>query len=116
MGGFGTPDSGGVAHAQPLENVPAVNAIETAPTEQGGAARAVAVLSGGDPLIVGTAKLAGLEVYDISGKRLGAVPAGEAVGVDVRYGALGEAPLIVAADAKAGACAFTGQLAAASGK
>lgn len=39
----------------------------------------------GDSLIVGTAALGGLEVYDLSGKRLGSTPAGEVAAVDVAY-------------------------------
>ena len=36
-----------------------------------------------DPRIVATAKLGGLELYDLSGRRLGAIPAGEATSVAV---------------------------------
>ncbi|MHC9083831.1 phytase [Luteimonas sp. RIT-PG2_3] len=39
----------------------------------------------GDSLIVGTAALGGLEVYDLSGKRLGSTPAGEVASVDVAH-------------------------------
>ena len=46
-----------------------------------------AILVRGDkgPLIVATAGLAGLEVYDLSGKRVGSAPSGEAADVDVAY-------------------------------
>jgi 3-phytase len=60
--------------------------------------------------IVGTAELAGLEIYDSSGKRTGSVPAGEAVGVDIRYGALpglgGTTPILLAADATSNSLRF----------
>lgn len=92
----------GVA-AQTAAPVPAVEASNTVPTQLGGANRAVVVRHGPDVSIVGTAELAGLEIYDSTGKRTGAVPAGEAVGIDVRYGALpglGEnAAILLAADA-----------------
>ena len=77
----------GVA-AQNAPSVPSVDASSTVATQQGGANRAVVVTDGQNSSIVGTAELAGLEIYDSSGKRTGSVPAGEAVGVDVRYGAL----------------------------
>ena len=45
----------------------------------------------GRDYIVATAALAGLEVYDLSGKRVGSAPAGEVAAVDVAYGiALGK--------------------------
>lgn len=39
----------------------------------------------GNSQLVGTAALGGLEVYDLTGKRLGTTPAGEAGSVDVAY-------------------------------
>lgn len=94
--------SSGIA-AQDAPSVPSVEASSTAPTQQGGANRAVVVIDGQGAAIVGTAELAGLEIYNDSGQRIGSAPAGEAVGVDVRYGALAglgsAAPMILAADA-----------------
>jgi 3-phytase len=99
----------GVA-AQDIASVPLVEASGTEATQQGGANRAVVVADGSNRSIVGTAELAGLEIYDSSGKRNGAVPAGEAVGVDVRYGALtglGDAvPVLLAADATSNSLRF----------
>jgi 3-phytase len=98
----------GVA-AQVAPAVPSVEATSSAATQQGGANRAVIVSAGGKASIVGTAELAGLEIYDDAGKRIGSAPAGEAVGVDVRQGALpglGSAPLILAADATANSLRF----------
>jgi 3-phytase len=90
--------------------IPIVDARSTEPTQQGGANRAIVVSSTNGPFVVGTAELAGLETYDLSGRRIAATPAGEAVGVDVRYGALksygSSTPLIVAADAQADSLRF----------
>ncbi len=101
-----------LAPAQNAPPVPVVEATATAPTQQGGANRAVLV-AGDTPFIVGTAELAGLEIYDLSGKRIGSADAGEAVGVDVRYGAVEAAgassALIVAADARSNALRFYGR-------
>jgi 3-phytase len=74
-----------LALAQNAPPVPVVEATATAPTQQGGANRAV-IVAGDTPFIIGTAELAGLEIYDLSGKRIGSADAGEAVGVDIRYG------------------------------
>lgn len=101
---FGT----GVA-AQNAPAVPSVEASSTVATQQGGSNRAVVVSDGQNSSIVGTAELAGLEVYDSSGKRTGSAPAGEAVGVDVRYGALpglGSSPILLAADATSNSLRF----------
>ena len=99
----------GVA-AQNAATSPPVEASGTVPTQQGGANRAVVVQDGPTTSIVGTAELAGLEIYDSAGKRTGAVPAGEAVGLDVRYGALsglGEnSAILVAADATSNSLRF----------
>ena len=96
--------------AQNTAPVQSVEAMSTAPTRQGGANRAVVVVDGQGSSIVGTAELAGLEIYDASGKRIGSVPAGEAVGVDVRYGALpglgGTTPILLAADATSNSLRF----------
>jgi 3-phytase len=73
--------------AQTPSRVPSIQASQTQPTAQGGANRAVVLRSTDDGLtsVVGTAELGGLELYDLSGHRTGSVPAGEAVGLDLRY-------------------------------
>lgn len=99
----------GVA-AQTAPSVPSVEASTTVATQQGGANRAVVVSDGQVSSIVGTAELVGLEIYDIAGKRIGSAPAGEAVSVDVRYGALsglgGSTPILLAADATSNSLRF----------
>lgn len=99
----------GVA-AQSVAPIPSIDASSTVATQQGGANRAVVVTDGQTSSIVGTAELSGLEVYDSSGKRTGTAPAGEAVGVDVRYGALpglgGSTPILLAADATSNSLRF----------
>jgi len=55
--------------AQTAPSTPVVDALGTTPTQQGGSNRAVLVLDGQRPLIVGTAELAGLELYDMGGSR-----------------------------------------------
>ncbi len=90
--------------AQNSAPVPSVDARQTQPTQTGGANRAVVLDGGNGPLIVGTAELSGLEIYDLSGRRIGAVPAGEAVALDVRYNALASgnttpATVVASADA-----------------
>ncbi len=96
--------------AQSPASVPSVEASSTVPTGQGSANRAVVVNDGKSTSIVGTAELAGLEIYDSAGRRIGAVPAGEAVAVDVRYGALsglGEGTaILLAADATSNSLRF----------
>ena len=96
--------------AQTTAPVPSVEASGTVTTQQGGANRAVVVVDGQTSSIVGTAELAGLEIYDSSGKRIGSAPAGEAVGVDIRYGALpglgGTTPILLAADATSNSLRF----------
>jgi 3-phytase len=85
-------------------------AAETQPTALGGANRAV--VAGGnasDSRIIGTAELAGLEIYGLDGRKLGSVAAGEAAGVDVRDGyRLGDRSisLVVAADATTNSLRF----------
>jgi 3-phytase len=94
---------GAPAAPQPAANAPTAQATATVPTQQGGANRAIVLDGEKTPVIVGTAELAGLELYDLSGKRTGAVPSGEAVGLDVRYQALGlngrASTIVAAADA-----------------
>jgi len=90
---------GGTAGGQTHTSVPTIEALGTTPTERGGSNKAIFLLGGEQPLIVGTAELGGLELYDLTGKRVGSTEAGEVVGVDVRYGALGDAPLVASVDA-----------------
>jgi 3-phytase len=88
--------------AQQASPVPAIVGQGTEPTAVGGPNRSIVLLGGDVPLIVGTAELGGLEIYELSGKRVGSVPAGEAVSLDVRYsrkGSQGLSALVAAADA-----------------
>ena len=98
------------APAQPAASIESLPATATDPTQQGGAGRAIVVDTESGPIIVGTAELAGLEIYDFSGKRTGTVPAGEAAGLDVRYQALGlrgrPSTIVVAADAESDSLRF----------
>lgn len=60
--------------------------VETAPIEQADANASVLIpRDGGAGLLLGTSESAGVEIYDTTGARLGAVAAGAAVGVDARY-------------------------------
>ncbi len=64
-------------------------AIDVTPIQQGEAHSAVIVLDAVNPAqnrLVATAGLGGLEVFDLSGARQSTTPAGEAGGIDVRYG------------------------------
>ena len=92
---------GAMAGAQTASPAPTVQASGTVPTQEGGANEAVLLIEGQRSIIVGSAELAGLELYDLDGKRIGAVPAGEAVSLDVRYGALGNSTAAVLASADA---------------
>ena len=90
--------------AQTSKPALSVDAHQTVVTRSGEANRAIVLHGSGAPIIVGTAGLSGLELYDLSGRRKGAVPAGEAVSLDVRYGVLasGNQPpvtIVAAADA-----------------
>ncbi len=65
--------------------------IDTQTTQRGEANKAVVVLDTAHPagsVIVATAGLAGLEVYDLDGRRRGTTPAGEAGSIDVRHGVM----------------------------
>ena len=89
-------DSGPAAPPAPSVTASA----ETVPTAQGESN--MAVLVPGTGRIIGTAELAGLEMYDAGGRRLSSTPAGEAVGLDIRSGgprAGDKATIVVAADA-----------------
>lgn len=84
-------------------------ASETQPTVQGGANMAVMLPGVGGARVLGTGELGGLELYDLSGKRLASMPAGEVVGVDARAGfPLGGAAitLIAAADSTTNSLRF----------
>ncbi|HYE46740.1 MAG TPA: phytase [Caulobacter sp.] len=73
-----------VAQATPLPVVTPV--AQTAPTARNEANGVAPVFAAdGSFRIVGSAGLGGVELYDASGARLAAGPAGETVGVDVRY-------------------------------
>lgn len=76
---------------------------QTEASVRGEVNKAVVVLgqTDADARIVATAGLGGLELYDMAGRRLGAIPAGEAGSLDVRYGYPLEGrpgPLIVSTD------------------
>jgi 3-phytase len=86
--------STGAAPSVPTQVAPAA---ETAPTVQSDANAAIVLPRGEDGgLIVGSSENGGLEFYALDGARLGAVPAGAAVGVDARFGAPSEAAWTVA--------------------
>ncbi len=80
---------GGNAGAQQAEVPVIVAAVDGAPIQQGKARSGVVVLDAANARnhrLVATAGLGGLELFDLGGRRLGSVPAGEAAGADVRYG------------------------------
>lgn len=95
----------GIAACSPAareEAAPATATVAAARQTAGAAAEQVAagavVLEGEEARIVGATGLGGLEVYDMSGAKLGSAPAGEVVGVDVAYGYdMGGAPVTVVA-------------------
>ncbi|MGE0045910.1 MAG: phytase, partial [Hyphomonadaceae bacterium] len=61
-------------------------ALETAPSVQMAVNSAVIALNEtGAPAIIGTGEEGGLELYGLDGARTASVPAGAAVGIDVRY-------------------------------
>ncbi len=71
---------------------------ETAPTAQSDANTAVLLpRETNDALILGSSESAGIELYDLSGARLGALGGGSVVGVDARFGAPSNSGWIVAA-------------------
>lgn len=60
---------------------------QTTPTTRSGANTPVLVLDeAGGGRIVGSGELGGLEIYGLDGVRTGAIEAGDAAGVDLRYG------------------------------
>ena len=72
-------------------------AAETAPTVQSDANAAVLLpRNNGGALVVGSSESAGIELYDLSGARLGALGGGAIVGVDARYGAPSNGAWVVA--------------------
>jgi 3-phytase len=71
-------------------------AAETAPTVQSDANTAVLLPRNGGGLIVGSSESAGIELYDLSGARLGALGGGAIAGVDARYGAPSNGAWVVA--------------------
>lgn len=81
---------GGSALAQtpaPAPEAPALKA--TAALSSGGANAATLLLNPSNPaasLIAGTAELGGVELYDLGGQQVGAIPAGEAYALDSRAG------------------------------
>ena len=90
------------ASAQPAAAVAITPFSQTQPTAQAEANAAVLVLNSDDPAashVVGSASLGGLEIYRLDGRRVGSAPAGEVVGVDVRYGVpiAGRSATVVAA-------------------
>ncbi len=90
--------------AQNSATVPSIDARQTQPTKTGGANRAILLDGPNGPSVVGTAELSGLEIYNLSGRRIGAVAAGEVVALDVRYNALANgnrppATIVASADA-----------------
>jgi 3-phytase len=90
MAGCATTD----APSAPVSVAPAA---ETAPTVQSDANTAVLLPRRDGGLIVGSSESTGIEFYSLDGVRLGAVPAGSAVGVDARYGAPSESGWTLAA-------------------
>ena len=58
--------SAGAALAQVPVSAPIVEAIQSEPTQLGGASKAIIVVDGDRPFIVGTAELAGLELASVS--------------------------------------------------
>jgi 3-phytase len=77
--------------AQAQTAAPALPAVtpmaETAPTVRNDANTGVLVFdAAGGMRIAGSGGLGGVELYDAGGARLASVPAGEVVGLDVRYG------------------------------
>jgi len=88
-----------LAHAQTAP-APVITATgQTTPTARSGANTAVLALdSGTGGHIVGSGELGGIEIYGLDGTRIGAAPAGDVAGLDVRYGVpLGGKPATVVA-------------------
>src|SRR5688572_30756461 len=86
-------------------DVPLVAAkLQTQATASKEANAAILVRDAGNPArshIVATAALGGLEIYDLTGKRVGATPSGEVAAVDVAYEVVlgnGKATVLAAID------------------
>ncbi|MGH7025806.1 phytase [Brevundimonas sp.] len=77
---------GGAAAAQDVPTPVVAAAIDTTSSGDAGSGVIVLDLDASHHRLVSAAGLDGLEVFDLAGARLGAVPAGEAGGLDVRYG------------------------------
>lgn len=75
------------AHAQAPSAAAVAPIAQTTPTSRSGANTAVLVLDdAGGGRIVGSGELGGLEIYSLDGRRTASIEAGDAAGVDVRYG------------------------------
>ena len=84
MGIFAALGGCATAPAQPAGPAHISAAFETAPTVRAAANTAVLALSG-TPRIVASGADGGIEIYDVTGARTGAVQAGNVAGVDIRY-------------------------------
>ncbi|HTU12057.1 MAG TPA: phytase [Allosphingosinicella sp.] len=92
-----------LATAQPAPPAPKTVAVtvRTQPMAPGEPNQAVIAAEPDRVRVIGTSELGGLESYDIAGARLGATPAGDVAGVDVRAGvpvAGGTATIVAATD------------------
>jgi 3-phytase len=77
------------AQAQTAPTIPAVTPVaQTVGTARNDANTGVLLFDGAGYRIAGSGGLGGIELYDSAGARLSATPAGEVVGVDVRYNVL----------------------------
>jgi 3-phytase len=85
-------------------SAPTVKAVAAMPPTDGDPNQAVMIGGAGDTAtLLGTAKLGGLVHFTLDGRRTGSDAAGEVVGVDARATSpLGDAAIVVTADAKAG--------------
>ena len=77
---------GGVAGAQDVAAPTVAAAVDTTSTGEASSGVIVLGAEARHHRLVSAAGLSGLEVFDLTGARLAAVPAGEAGGLDVRYG------------------------------
>ncbi|MNK09555.1 3-phytase precursor [compost metagenome] len=77
---------GGAAWAQEAAAPVVAATVDTTSTGEARSGVIVLDVDARNHRLVSAAGLAGLEVFDLAGARVGAVPAGEAGGLDVRYG------------------------------